>query len=289
MATATTPKAFLAMLDELPELKTFPAAASRLMAEFNNPNLTPKRIAEMVSCDPAMAGHLMHVANSPLYGYCGQIRTIEHAVVVLGMRSIHQMILTMAGSAVFSDGKTAMRERKTLWKHSLAVATTARVIADYWDVAPGEAFLAGVFHDVGKLVIFDLASDAYVELNSRPLDSNERLEWEQSHLGIDHAALGMDCADSWGLPGDIAEAIGQHHHAERDMAPLCGCTYAANLLTDQWDILGDAQESEPPAEEEYEALAEQLRDVGGEIKAHDLPDLRERAASELQELLKAFA
>ena len=56
-------------------------------------------------------------------------------------------------------------------------------------------------------------------------------------MGIDHAELGMECADQWGLPGDIAEAIGNHHESELD-SPLAACAVASNLLANHWDLTG---------------------------------------------------
>ena len=288
MATATTPEAFLTMIEDLPELKTFPAAAARLMAEVDNPDLSPKRIAETVSCDPAIAGHMLQIANSPLYGYSGQIRTIEHAVVVLGMRSLQNLILTMAGSSVFSQGETALAQRQALWLHSLSVATTGRVLADYClNLAADEAFLAGIFHDVGKLVIFDLAAETYLNI-SPELDAAGRVDWERQHLGIDHAALGMECADNWGLPSDIADAIGQHHAGAPDMAPLSRCTYIADLLAHRWDLTSTT-EAVPPTEDEAAALAEELRRVGTSVTGAELLEVRDLALADYQELLQAFS
>ena len=150
------PKSSLELLDELPELKPFPAAAAQLMSECQDPNLSPKRVAEIVGSDPVLAAKLMKIANSPLYGYAGKIRTIEHSVVVLGMTGIRHLSLSLAGAELFAEGEALTADqRQALWHHSLQVASAARQLAGHCECSQldaEEAFLAGIFHDIGKLV-----------------------------------------------------------------------------------------------------------------------------------------
>ena len=286
--TVMTPEAFQSQLENLPELKAFPPAASKLLSEFDDPNLSPKRIAEIVSCDPAIAGYLLQTANSPLYGYVGQIRTIEHSVVVLGMRSVRNAVLTIAGAAVFSSGKEAMAERKTLWKHSLEVATIGRVLSKYVNVPAEEAFLAGVFHDVGKLVIFDLASAAYVEGINPRWQASERVSWELEQFGVNHATLGMECADDWGLPADIADAIGHHHELEEINSPLCVCTAAANLLAPQWQLQGEEFAVDTDDPELWETQSSVIAELGVFISSASLVGARHEAYEHFQDVMKTL-
>ena len=286
MSAITTADEFLAQLEELPKLKAFPAAASRLLAECDDPKLTPVRIAEIVRCDPAIAGRLLQVSNSPLYGYCGKIRTIEQAVVVLGMKAIHNLTMAMAGELVFAEGQVAMDQRRALWRHSLAVATVGRLFAPYCEATPDEAFLAGVFHDVGKLVIYDLAPETYLQLDES-LPAAQRIEQETQTFGIDHAELGMDCSDDWGLPNEIGEAIGSHHRVDEAEPGLPKCTAVANALAHRWQL----SLMTSPREEEVDpqATLEVLEKAGLEMPAEEAVEFQQSAEQHYADIMQSLS
>ena len=236
--------AILDNLPTLPDLRPFPAVATRVVAACQDPSTSSKDLVRIIRCDPAIAARLLSVANSSMYGCSGRIRTVDHAVVVLGFRSVAQLALTAAGAALFAQGTAAARERAALWNHSLGVATVARLVAGH---VPGllaeEAFLAGIFHDVGKLFFYDLAHEQYAAVHQRVESSQEStgasiVAEELNVFGITHPEVGQQCGEAWGLTDEINLAIGYHHEPDEvpDYYELVAVIRAADLLAYAWQI-----------------------------------------------------
>ncbi len=152
-------------LAERPEVRPFPAAVTQLLAACQDANTKAETFVKIIECDPALAVRLLRMANSPLYGVANGVRGIGHAVSILGMRQLKNLALSVAGKAMFSEGSKAAEERQNLWNHSLGCAAVARVLAkSVPTVSPEVAFLAGMFHDVGKLFLYDVVADEYAEM-----------------------------------------------------------------------------------------------------------------------------
>jgi len=262
-AVAPVCTAIVENLQRLPELRPFPAVAARVVAVCQDPSTSSKDLVEILRCDPAIAARLLGVANSSMYGCSGRIRTVEHAVVVLGFRAVAHLALSVAGATVFAQGKTAAKERGALWSHSLGVATVARLLAERVPgILPDEAFLAGIFHDVGKLFYHDLAHPVYLELLGRirppsGLSRSGLVAEEQQVFGISHPELGRECGEAWGLTDEISIAIGYHHcpDAAPDYPDLTAVTGAADVLAWEWQIGSQGEPSEALTAELEEAAA----------------------------------
>lgn len=231
-------QSLLDRLEELPEIRPFPTVATRLMAACQDPNSTSKTIAEVIQCDAGLALRLLRIANSPMYGFANKIRSVDHAVVVLGFRCVRDLGLSMAGAEMFAQGDAAAEQRMALWQHSLGCATVARLLAEHVpDVSPNEAFLGGIFHDVGKLVLYDLTPDEYIEL-ADALTAVSLIEQEQQTFGLTHEEIGVRYSEDWRLPPIITHAIGYHHAPES--APqdqlFVSLIHVADLLARIWQI-----------------------------------------------------
>jgi putative nucleotidyltransferase with HDIG domain len=264
-------------LDGMLELRPFPATASRLMTACNDLSITVRELAEIIKCDSGLSMKLLQIANSPLYGFSGEIRSIDHATVVLGMRAIRDLAVSTAVGEVFDSGDAATAQiRKNLWQHSLACGCVARMLAAHCrDVVPDEAFLGGVIHDVGKLFILDHDSVGYAQLSC---DSNLQSlpPSEIEKYGLPHTVVGQRCAQDWGLPEEIVDVIGFHHEPEEaDFGgPLVDLVYVANHLTSCWF---DGREPETSHEEV-------LQRVNLEIDADALELVRQTSEKTIQEM-----
>ncbi|MFT5524711.1 MAG: HD-like signal output (HDOD) protein [Pirellulaceae bacterium] len=237
MSTATN-STILDCLDDLPELRPFPTAASRLLSACDDPGTDSKILAEIIQRDPGFAAKILQVANSSLYGCSGKIRTIDQAVVMLGFRSVKDIAISMAGAAVFANGNTASVEREQLWHHSLGCATVARKLATCIPgILPDEAFLAGIFHDVGKLIFFDLVSNEYAPLVAQH-SRGDLLDAEFNTFGITHEELGIECGEDWGLSQAVNCSIGFHHSIDDapDFGDLVALTSLADAQARRWGL-----------------------------------------------------
>ncbi len=192
---------------ELPEIRPFPQTASRIIAASKNPDIRAEELCELIQCDPGIGLKIMRVANSSAYGLSGEVRTLRHAVVVLGFKALSNLAVSIAAGDVFASGADDNGARQALWEHSMGCAAVASMLASQMrGMKSEEAFLAGIVHDVGKLMFLDLASEAYCEATAHVLAHNV-ISTEQELFGADHQELGMRCADDWGLPFEISDAI----------------------------------------------------------------------------------
>ena len=220
------------------DLPPFPATASKLVNEINCPEVKVHRVVELIECEPTIAAKVLQLANSPLYGASRSITAIGHAVVLLGFKSVSQLALTVATGSLFKSGDAACLRAKTeTYRQSLGIATVARIYARKTRTAnPEEAFLSGIMHDVGKLVLFNEAGEDYAAmLNNSP--TGDTCDIELATFGVNHASLGQSCAREWGMPPAIAEAIRNHHCPIQDVIDeLTRSLVVAHTLTRAWNI-----------------------------------------------------
>lgn len=239
----------LAEIEELPELLPLPGVALTLLNASKDPNIGARELSQIVSSDTSLSVRLLRASNSSLYG-AGGITTIEHASVVLGARGLRDLAIAVVASNLHKEGKSLNPSSSSLWKHSLGCATVARTIAqNIDDVCPDEAFVTGIVHDLGKLVLIQLLRDQYT-LIPRALDGETTTDAELELYGVCHTELGRRCAEQWGLPGEIAAAL-QDHHAEYDASVhsrLTAVVFAANQLSKIWRIGTDTQVTLDPQE-----------------------------------------
>ncbi|GAB4259222.1 MAG: hypothetical protein Kow0092_07350 [Deferrisomatales bacterium] len=192
----------VALVDDLPGL---PAVAQRALSLLSDPTTEPEALESALSRDPSLAVRVLRLANSAYYRRSREITTLAGAVVVLGFKTLHTLVLSSAVHRVISSaGEVAPR----LWEHCYAAALACRELARLAGagaVAREEAFLAGLFHDVGKGVIAHKFPGIY--------DGRPGAEAEREQLGFDHAQLGSALLAAWEIPAELRHAVGEHHRA----------------------------------------------------------------------------
>jgi len=196
---------------DLPTLPTVYLALSEVMAD---PRSTARDISQIVSNDLASSSRVLRLANSALYGYPGQIDTLSRAVVVLGFDEVRNLVLATSVLDLFSKQDSAFDFRPgDFWAHSLGVGIASRIIGQACHLPNAEnLFVAGILHDIGKLVFFEFAEKEF----TRALDQANKCQqplWESEMeiLGMDHSRGGWLLVENWNLPPAIQNAIGGHH------------------------------------------------------------------------------
>ncbi|MCW5933907.1 MAG: HDOD domain-containing protein [Fimbriimonadia bacterium] len=217
-----------------PGLAMLPQITHQVLRLVDNPNASPRHMTALIERDTGLAAKLLRVANSANYGMSGKVRTLIQAVNLLGLTSVRSIAIGQAYQQLITQkGHAARFNRAAFWQHSLAVATAARLLARLKGVKdPEEAFMVGLIHDAGKLVLerfvpgeFDqallLASDSHIAL----------YEAEKEVFGYSHVETGVLLAKQWNLPKNFQEAIEFHHEPVfYQEKPLACLLYHANLL-----------------------------------------------------------
>ncbi|KAB2846583.1 MAG: HDOD domain-containing protein [Melioribacteraceae bacterium] len=222
------------ILEKIKELPTLPTVFSRLSDAMSNPRITNDEIAEIISSDQAAALKVLKVVNSAFYGFSGRIDTISRAILYLGLNEVRNLIFALSVINLFQKKKNLMNFRPAeFWSHSIAVGITARIVGSTIQIPNLENyFLAGILHDIGKLILFEHASDEYGQIlqmveEKRCSISNA----EKEVLGFDHAKIGELLALKWNLPSTIRNAVRYHHGGvmEGSTDKLVAAVYIADI------------------------------------------------------------
>ncbi len=212
------------ILREVDALPTLPAIATRLLTITNVEDADLDQIVEIIESDPTLTARLLGLCRTAEKGLGDKITTVRRAVVMLGLEAVQAALLSVAVFEVMRPRSRRTKEaagapgehtvpfdRDGFWRHSLAVASAAELIAERHvelGVKPEEAFVAGLLHDMGKLALEVILPKAYgrvLGLAERRQTSSARAEAQL--LGIDHHTIGKRLADHWGLPDAIQDVI----------------------------------------------------------------------------------
>jgi putative nucleotidyltransferase with HDIG domain len=202
----------LAHINNLPTLPTVYSAISEAM---QNPLVTTDEIARIISSDQSTAFKVIKVANSAYYGFTTKIDTISNAIFYLGFNEIKNLVLAVSIMNMFSKNKLLLKFKPVdFWAHSIAVGVASRLIGEsVGNINLDNYFLAGVLHDIGKLIFFEYISDEYANVLTYSEESAiEIREAELKILGINHQTIGGLVADQWKLPSNIKNVIRYHHN-----------------------------------------------------------------------------
>ena len=202
------------ILDHINDLKPLPATVVRMIRLIEEPDVSMHELAATILTDQALTARLLRVVNSPHYRFTYPATTVHEAVTRLGFQRIKRIFFALSYGSVLGRRVASYNlGHNELWRHSTAVATTAQWLSDRVGYqAPDEAYIGGLLHDIGKLVL-----DQYYKvdweylLNEGQTYNQTLLETEERLFGLNHAIVGGEVARNWLLPECLIEAISYHH------------------------------------------------------------------------------
>jgi signal transduction histidine kinase/HD-like signal output (HDOD) protein/CheY-like chemotaxis protein len=228
-----------AILQQIEALPSLPAVANTILGQVLTQDFDHSKLARIIETDPAMTVKVLEHANSATYVSRGQVAQVEQGLNRLGSKVVQTLMLSMLikDSLIKGDRKSEAIQAAH-WKHSLATAVFASLIAA--KAAPsmtGEAFGAGIMHDIGGIFLQLNLQEQYVQVMERMEELYEPvLTAEQEVFKTDHTAVGRWIAEKWKLPASMTSAIWLHHHsasaleAIKDNARLVAIVALANIL-----------------------------------------------------------
>lgn len=226
-------------------LPTLPFIAVKVMDAVNNPRSSASDLAKIISSDEALAAKVLRLVNSAYYGFPNPITTITHAVAILGFNTLRTLVVGISISGLFSNRPGDLFDRKALWSHSVATAIGAKALARRVGYPNHEEmFLAGLLHDVGKIILDMYVHDEFIKAVELGKAKNIPLYMaEREVLGATHAEVGKLIGDQWKLPSVLTEAIRWHHEVERagehEKIAAIVCVANALALTQRIGASGD--------------------------------------------------
>lgn len=204
---------FKTLVQKEVELISFPDIYFKIVEAINSPKSSADYIAQVVSKDPSLSAKLLRLVNSPFYGLSQKIETISRAVAIVGADELSTLALGISAMSVFKDIPEKLVDVRSFWLHSISVGVFAKLIAQRSGLEPEKYFVAGLLHDIGRLVLFRrlprLATESliYSYSNLVPL-----VDAEREVIGFDHALVGASLIQAWNLPKSLGEAIKLHHY-----------------------------------------------------------------------------
>ena len=211
----------------LGRLPAFSPIAIRLVSALADERTSYKDISRLIALDPVMAGEVLRLANSGLYGRRAEVRSVMTAIAMLGLGKISQIVMTAAlWRGLPRRTSPFVRD---WWRHSVAAALIAR--ETHKDLPMDFAYTAALLHGVGQLALFEDGPRSYPDLVERACAGGlDLMAVEREEFGIDHSALAGIYLKSWGLPETLCDAVAEHHEDGADeplvVAVQTGCAGA---------------------------------------------------------------
>ena len=240
-------QAFLAELaSNSPELPFETTLLPELFASTADTSMkSTTHIATLVERSQGLATRILRVANSAYYGMPTSVSSLSHAIRLLGLNEVRNIILQLGVSSVIQKMKLPkLFPFQELWEHQLLTATLARTIAHAMPsgslsksegVTPDELYSAGLLHDMGKTLIASSCPDDWTAISD--LAACEEIPFykaEEDYWGIDHSVVGARLLTFWGLPAKLTEPVGWHHvpqHARPEYQTATSILASANILS----------------------------------------------------------
>jgi len=257
-------------IDSFPVL---PMTVTRLMNVTNDPDCSVKDIVATIHSDQSLCLTILKIANSVLFGRPQKVDSIKMAVVILGFNEVQRIALTKA--LINSFSKLARQHKPFIdrfWQHSFICGMAARVIARDQHITPEIAFMGGLIHDIGKLIMLQTFAEDYSPEQWMAGLSNEQTLYEELQMfSFTHDILGGQLLEKWFFPENLITAVAYHHRPDEavrekafahviQLADFLSFYCCNRQLLDDSDILTTMQASLPDLQSHWDGYGGTLEE-----------------------------
>lgn len=200
---------FKTVVRTIGDLPPMPAVAMKVLQQLQDPNVSTSALAETIANDPAVSARVLKIANSAFYSMKRQVKTLEHALVIVGEKTLRSLVL--AASLEVMNKQVGLLE-KMLWEDSLGCAIGSRLVARrFKTVDPEEAFLAGLFRHLGKIVMNFSDRDRYsVMVQASYQGAGTLTDLEKVYFPYNHEVVGAAVLDKWNFSQSLIQCALHH-------------------------------------------------------------------------------
>lgn len=261
-------------------LPLLPDIYHRFNDKLADPSARAQDFSDIISTDPALTMRLLRIVNSAYYRFEAEIDDVSHAVTIIGLGELRDLVLAVCVVEFFEDLPNQVISMDSFWRHSVLTALIARELQQLPAMRTRHSlFTAGMLHDIGAPVFYNRMPEVAASVVDRSQrEQLPRYLIEREILGFDHAAIGSALAAHWRLPHFLSVVIGQHHAPVKvEEFGLESCLLAVA------DQLSHAPDTEIP-----EPVDEILAELPRVLTVAELLTCRERAEEQLQSVLSAI-
>jgi HD-like signal output (HDOD) protein/ActR/RegA family two-component response regulator len=236
-----------ALVGQMRVLPSFPSAYHQIMKELGSEDPSIERLAQIIAQDPSMTAKLLQIANSAAGGRATKAASPFEAVQFVGLSAVRSLALSAHIFRCFEHIKLKEFSLTHLWDHSIRSGFIAQTIMQIEHAEPAdveEAHIAGMLHDLGKLMLADSMPDRFqkaLALASEHQLTSEKAEFEM--FGADHSGAAAYLLSLWGLPVTMVEAVAFHHTPSGSAHTEFGVLTAVHVA----DVLEHELATEPSA------------------------------------------
>jgi putative nucleotidyltransferase with HDIG domain len=219
------------MLDKMETLPMSPSLLTKLLPQLSDVNGNFEEVVRIISLEQTLTAKLLQICNSAFFGQDEPVSTVADAVNRVGYQSIYLLAAMINGSNSFPTPSPAGIDTCKLWKHSVATAFNAKFAAESAGLDPNLLFTAGLMHDIGKVVMAQLANGKNLPPFHLP-SNQDSLDREKMSFGFNHASVGGALLEKWNLPPQLVACVRHHHDPQgaTDFKKISACVAVGNAL-----------------------------------------------------------
>ena len=228
------------LVQDVAGLISLPDVCVRVKEMVESSEYSASDIGKVVSKDAALTARLLRIVNSAFYQFPSKIETVSRAVTIVGNRELRDLVFAATVAGIFEKISSDLIDIETFWRHAVYCGIVSRIIAKKCRVLHNERlFVAGLMHDIGRLVIaFKLPTQSrevlqYMKDQQVPLHIAERMI-----LGFDHTEVAAELMKAWALPTSHQLAALHHHSPQKanEFVMEASIVYLANAITELAEV-----------------------------------------------------
>lgn len=221
-------------------LPALPSITIEIIGIIDNPDTDVYSLSKIIAKDQVLTSKVLKVANSPFYSYPRIISTIDFAITILGFETVKEIVLSVSYINYFRNYKIKLFDINKFWTHSIISSVVCKEISKIINYKiTGEAFVAGLIHDIGIFIMSQFYQNEFKELIDRiDLGKEDLISIEKDIYGCSHEEIGSWLLERWNFPVQLVEAIRSHHHPDAAVInpALASLVYYTEYLTLQTEL-----------------------------------------------------
>ena len=267
------------------KLISLPEIYIRVTQALEDENHNAKQLGDIIGHDPALTARILRIVNSAYYSLATQVELVSRAVSVIGEDDLRNLVLATSAVDTFKRIPNQLVDIDLFWRHSVHTGIVARLLSKYCNILHGERlFVAGMLHDIGKLVLYFKEPELSQQVLLKAADSDGQLfKAEKEIIGFTHGDVGAALIDAWKLSDTLKEVIAYHHTPlkARDYKIETAIVHIANCIVNS--ISPDVEINEHLLDEYPAFEPETLEITGLDLKV--LPEVMDKAWEHAAEVL----